>query len=324
MARRRTDDREERKETFREWSLLLLRDLAIMGLIFAIVLGGLFAYSQVWPPIVVVESSSMQHSDTESFIGVIDTGDYVLVQAAPLRGEVTTWVEGRAQSYRTYGDYGDVIIFWPPVAADTPIIHRAILWLEWNATGDGWDAPSLLALPTSEWIALDRNRTPLQYPFAINGSITIRHMGFRGDLTEVIRLSTASPSRRVSGYITMGDNNAYKSGPDPWIVVQGNVVGHARGELPWFGLLKLTIAPADFCCHGWGDPSAPRSSWDALTVSLILLVAGPFAADFGISLWRKRHKAGKGHSAAVDAGRQRPAGEISTEDRAQPPEEPSH
>jgi len=299
MARRPAPDAVERKETLREWLLLLLRDLAIFGLIFAIGLGALFAYSQVWPPMVVVESSSMQHSDTESIIGIIDTGDYVLVQATPLRTQVVTWVEGRVANYRTYGDFGDVIIFRPPPRpADTPIIHRAILWLEWNATGDGWDAPSLRALPRSEWSARDVGGNSLPYPYNINGDITLYHLGYGGDLTRVLPVSVLMP--QSSGFITMGDNNAYSGGADPWIVPHDHVIGHARGELPWFGLLKLTIAPAGYCCRGWGDPRAPQNSWNALAASLVALVVVPVAADYGLAWWLKRRKAAKGRVGPED------------------------
>jgi len=300
MARRPASDVEKHKETPREWLLLLLRDLAIFGVIFGIALGALFAYTQVWPPMVVVESKSMQHSDTESFIGVIDTGDYVLVQAAPLRAEVVTWVEGRAANYLTYGDFGDVIVFRPPPRpGDTPIIHRAILWLDWNTTsGDGWDAPSLLALPRSDWSAQDRNGAPLTDPYNINGLITLDNAGFDRDLTLTISLSSRQP--QAGGYITMGDNNAYSGGEDPWVVPHANVIGRARGELPWFGLLKLTIAPAGFCCRGWGDPRAPQNSWNALAATLVALVVVPIVADFGLSWWLKRRKGGKARSAKDD------------------------
>ncbi len=322
---------EERPETLREWLILLLRDLAVLGLIIAIIFGALFAYAGVWPPMVVVESGSMQHSDTESLFGVIDTGDYVLVQAAPLRGQVVTWIEGRVQGHRTYGDFGDVIVFWPPGPRDKPVIHRALIHLEWNATTrDGWDATSLLALQQPlEWSAADRNGTPLPYPYSINGQLTLRHAGFRGDLTFVIPFDRLP--QRMTGYITMGDHNAYPpgSGPDRWIITQDTIIGRARGELPWFGLLKLTIAPEDGCCRGWGDPRAPRNSWDALTVALVVIIAGPLVADFGISWWQKRRKAAKpsgepaeSSQAAIDLSGT--AGSDAFDPTQPPPEGPSH
>lgn len=323
---------EERPESLREWVVLLLRDLAVLGLIVAIAFGALFAYAGVWPPMVVVESSSMQHNDAESSIGAIDTGDYVLVQAAPLRGQVVTWAEARLTGYATYGDFGDVIIFWPPGARTTPIIHRALLYLQWNATtDDGWDAPDLLRLAQgTEWTAT-RNGSVVSLPYNINGRITLYHAGFRADLAKTIFVSTLP---HVSGYITMGDNNAYRpgGGPDPWIIPQESVIGRARGELPWFGLIKLTLAPEQDCCRGWGDPRAPRNSWDALAVTLIGLIVGPLAADFGLSWWLARRKAAtKGPAPEAAAPEVEPAGSEpgAGEDRAgaaadPPPEGPSH
>ena len=56
------------------------KGLFIAGAIVIIIILGLFAYSGLWPPLVVVESESMQHSNTTSYIGVIDTGDLVIVK----------------------------------------------------------------------------------------------------------------------------------------------------------------------------------------------------------------------------------------------------
>src|SRR5207245_3010740 len=91
-------------------------------------LAAIYAYAGVWPPLVVVESASMQHSSQDSFLGVIDTGDMVFQQAAPTRADVVTYLEGRASGYSTYGDYGDVIIFRRPSSA-TPVIYRAIMYV---------------------------------------------------------------------------------------------------------------------------------------------------------------------------------------------------
>src|SRR3989304_7218406 len=91
------------------------RDGVVALLVVAAVSGGIFAYTQVWPPLVVIESPSMQHGHTTSAIGVIDTGDLVLVQSAPTRGDVVTWVEGRGSGHSTYGDYGEVTTSRPPL-----------------------------------------------------------------------------------------------------------------------------------------------------------------------------------------------------------------
>src|SRR5439155_756042 len=92
----RNDEEDEESEGL--WKGLV-RDLLVAGIIVVIVLVGIYVYTGVWPPLVVVESQSMQHSGTESHFGVIDTGDMVFQQAAPNRADVVTYLEGRASGY---------------------------------------------------------------------------------------------------------------------------------------------------------------------------------------------------------------------------------
>ena len=93
--------------------------------------------SGVNPPFTVIQSQSMQHSN-DSQIGVIDTGDMIYVQNAEKHG-ITTFMEGYASGYKSFGDYGDVIIY--NRTGNNPVIHRAIMWMEW--TGSNWDLSSL-------------------------------------------------------------------------------------------------------------------------------------------------------------------------------------
>src|SRR3989337_1354127 len=88
---RESSDREDKKrKSLRDSLILLGRDIAVALLVVLIVFGIIFLYTQNWPPEVVVESRSMQHNDTESSIGVIDTGDIVLVQVAPAKPQDRT------------------------------------------------------------------------------------------------------------------------------------------------------------------------------------------------------------------------------------------
>lgn len=266
----------------------LLRDLAIAFLLVAIVMAGLFAYARVWPPMVVVESSSMQHSDERSSVGVVDTGDIVLVQTAPRRPDVATYVDGRARGYSTYGDYGDVIIFRKSGRTDlTPVIHRPMMFLVWNETSGGFDVPGLAALEQGvDWTS---NRAE---PVGLGSGDYVELRDVRG-LNIRFRFDVfVSFAQRpectdpCSGYVTMGDNNAVgQGGYDSWIVKEEWVLGRARGEIPWFGLLKLVIG-GDF---RWGADNAPANSWSNLTVALVLLVAGPVTVDLVLS-WLARRK----------------------------------
>lgn len=289
---------EEKPKSLRESAILFARDIAVAFLVVAIVLGAMFAYTQVWPPMVVVESDSMQHSDAESFIGVIDTGDLVLVQSVRTPGDVTTYIEGRARNHATYSDFGDVIIFQRPGAGpgSTPIIHRAMAYVQPNATS-GADVPSLADLDPQFWRA-ERDGVQTPVPFGIT-AFTLLQVGYRA---AAVRFDVSSVS--TAGFLTKGDHN---DNPDTWGPVGvGRILGKARGELPWFGLIKLTLAPgATGCCpSGWGDRRAPSNSWDALLISLILIIVGPFAADFGWSWWKERRKERR---KAAEAASEKPA-----------------
>ncbi len=283
-----------------------VRDIAIAVLIMAIILGGIYLYTGVWPPLVVVESSSMQHSHTTSYIGVIDTGDLVFVKAVGGRSDITTYLQGRASGYSTYGDYGDVIIF--RLAQDpsaTPIIHRAIMYVIPNGTcGNAICAnvPDLALLPPSQWEGY-RNGVAVSTPYGLT-SVTIHEMGWQHNLGITFNLAGllgAFPGQ--AGYVTMGDNNAYDhcmTTQDPcsmdygppydtgWFPAQGDVIGVARGEIPWFGLLKLVLSPAPGCApQGWGDPCAPANSWTDLAISIVFLIALPFIVEAAAWGWGK-------------------------------------
>lgn len=290
---RRSEEEEEAPSGgWKSW----VRDIAIAVIIMAVLLGAIYAYTGIWPPLVVVESSSMQHSNSVSYVGVIDTGDLVFVQAAPARSDVVTYLEGRASGYSTYGDYGDVIIF--RLARDpsaTPIIHRAIMYVLPN--GSLADVPDLARLPTSQWMGY-RNGQPVTSAYGLS-AVTIHGMGWQHNLGITFNLAAfVSGFGGQAGYITMGDNNAYNrcTTLDPcnqvpydesWFPSQADVIGHARGEIPWFGLIKLLISPASNCCYYWGDPGAPANSWTALALAIVFLIALPFVIEGAAWGWSK-------------------------------------
>jgi signal peptidase len=123
------------------------RDIVTAFVIVAVIMLSLYAYCGIWPPMVVVESGSMEHPPSpfehKSYIGVIDTGDMVFVKKvnASQGADVITYVQGEASGYSRYGGYGDVIIYRPnglkyrgdgtPVV---PIIHRLVVWIDVNSS----------------------------------------------------------------------------------------------------------------------------------------------------------------------------------------------
>ena len=95
----------------------------------------LFAVSGVWPPLVAVESGSMEpHMERGDLVFVMDAGRFVPESAVAGTG-VVPYQDGEAAGYRTFGSYGDVIVFDPPSDPGPPIIHRAQFWVE---EGENW------------------------------------------------------------------------------------------------------------------------------------------------------------------------------------------
>ena len=232
-----------------------LRDLLLISGVVASLFSILFLYSGIWPPIVVVESGSMQHGDNSS-IGIIDTGDIVLIKAVSDTLDIITYVEGRAEDYNTYGDYGDVIIYERSYGA--PIIHRAMVYLEWNGQ---WSAPSLSVLSTEEWSSETCNYSNL-------GSwLTLYDVGYKGNTVNISFMGMP----HEDGYITMGDhNNPFWDGD---VISFSRVIGKAQGELPWFGLIKLYST-------GSTPEEVPSNSINSLIFSLIAIVTLILVTDY--------------------------------------------
>jgi signal peptidase len=309
-----SSDGEEQELSRKEFTLLLARDIAVAAILVGIVFGSMFAYTQVWPPVVVVESGSMQHSNSRSYLGVIDTGDFVLVQAVRSRSEVVTYLEGRVSGYETYSNYGDVIIFHPPrsPADTTPIIHRALLYVEYpSASGPGVDIPDLARFPVSEWSGLDwADRTTTQTVNLRTVTIQVRdwNSGSPRVMNQVINFTARIRSgTMIAGFLTKGDHNGawddgYSGGGTPPVPVS-EILGKARGEWAWFGLITLTVSPKAGCCrNGWGDPTAPANSWASLTTSLVLIPVGIFLADYGFAYAERLWKAYRRKKRVDDEG----------------------
>ncbi|HLE46489.1 MAG TPA: S26 family signal peptidase [Thermoplasmata archaeon] len=293
----RSSGDEGEPEDGKRFAILLARDIAFAVILVAVILGAIFAYTQVWPPMVVVESDSMQHSRTRSFVGVIDTGDLVLVQAVHQASDVVTYVEGRAPGYEAYSNFGDVIIFHPPGSSSTatPVIHRALVYVIKNAN-QTMDVPSLAGFPANEWTGDIRGRTTTS-PVGLSNFTLTRIQSWDANALSFRSVTVNATALLGSGFLTKGDHNANRDNWNGLGVGVARIVGKARGELPWFGLIKLTLAPTPACCDFWGD-YAPKNSWDSLAITLVLLPLSLYLIDrtYGVGEdlwkgWRKSRKA---------------------------------
>jgi signal peptidase len=295
-TKRRTEQPEDEAPRPKKWFGGLVKDIAVSAGIVASLLLILYLYSGVWPPMVVIESQSMMHGE-DSRIGVIDTGDLTLVKKVDDRSDIITYIEATCRTspnygFMTYGDYGNVIIYRKNGMFETPVIHRVIAWIEYNASASDpargvykGDLPDIGIYNISEY------NVP---------GIRCYYLGYRSGTPFVIHLSAiftnmARYSAPHGGFVTHGDHNI------PWVdqeVLQDNngrkvepvrldwVVGRAEGELPWFGLFKLWIT-------GHPTQTFPKSSVQDLIITIIVLVVVPIGIDYLLSKRGQKRKSRK-------------------------------
>lgn len=251
--------------------------------IIVVLIVGLYAYTQNWPPVYVVESQSMQHGTTD-ILGLVNTGDLVLAQKVDT-ASVVPYVVGVATGYQTYGEYGDVLLYHPNGGGGTPIIHRAIAYLQWN--GGSYSVPDLNGLPcgSAANAVYSTPGTPNSCGTSgLTGTLELYRVGWMNVNVSVDLSSPALGGH--SGFLTMGDNNFNCAGPGDCLgspdqmggvtpaisqlVEPGWVLGVARGMIPWFGAVKLLFEG--------NAAEVPTQSWEFLG----LTIAGVILLAFGI------------------------------------------
>lgn len=242
-------------------SLAVYRDVGLaLGIVLMLFMVAYF-YSGNWPPVVLIESGSMEHSDDTSTMrtGTIDTGDLVLVKKVDKRSDIITYLEGRKSGHTTYGEYGDVIVYHKNgLTTGTPVIHRAMAWVDVTQV-------------------LGETRYVVEgYPheFSASTGINIPDIGAE----DVGKAGSKYGELKWSGYLTKGDsdgNSAVDQKPalfdiqrKPVQPVQVDfIIGKARGEIPWMGMLKLCLTDQPGC------ENAP-SSQKTMMMTVIGLIIG--------------------------------------------------
>lgn len=181
------------------WTLILqivgirqLHELSTRRAVLAVIFGMLLAISipltvpyaatGTWRIGFAMESQSMEPN--------MQVGDLILVQA-PHRANIVTYEEGKMVDYKSLYNYGDVIIYHPNgLHSVTPIMHRAMDWVEMGeempggkpaphagyiTKGDNnscYDQPNLQPVKPEWVIAVAKERVPyLGYPSVILNNI---------------------------------------------------------------------------------------------------------------------------------------------------------
>jgi len=224
---------------------------------FALMYAGAVSYSGLSPPFYTVESGSMRHSD-DSRLGVIDTGDMVLVRD-PSKVDIITYVEGHETGYKKFGDFGDVLIYDRP--GDTAVIHRALFHAVYVG-GNVWTSMSMSHY-TGVWSGNTEDIVPGE-EVRMSGKLIFEQFGHNGRTVTVDMDKIAlNVSEGDGGYVMIGDGNFMA---DPVLVTEDLIIAVALHEIPWLGCIKLFVT-------GTNTNEIPPNSifWLIFTISMIIV-----------------------------------------------------
>jgi signal peptidase I len=261
-----------------------VREVLVGALIILVLLGSLWGYTGQpinRSAVRVVTTGSMMHCtngfpplgrdcDDPHFgrLGTIDPGDMILLMHVSDPTAVSTEAAGGKSHY---GKSGDVVVYRPDgQPSRTPVIHRALFWLQMNDD----DTFTIAALGLDHVDNLDQ---PQVRALGLGS-------GYADSVMKDARLDSVcgpvGPAR--SGFITRGDNNAVAdqalhSPISTCPVKTAWVLGKARGELPWIGLIRLVAG--DVTSGSRDYHNAAGDTKVLMWSTILLLVGGPYVYE---------------------------------------------
>ena len=154
----------------------------------------------------------------------------------PENTEYYSYVEGTINGYKSFGDYGSVIIYNRDGDLN-PVIHRAIVWLYYNDGKGTWSCPSLANYKGSWECSSGPDYTNL------SGSLIFYDIT-KSCKTVKIDLNSITENNRKDGFLTMGDNpvtNTYfdQTGIISHPIGKSDIRAIAVYEIPWMGVIKV-------------------------------------------------------------------------------------
>ena len=276
----------------------LVRELVLAAGMITLLVLAMWAHTGSMPPLVVVESNSMQH-DSDGEIGTIDAGDLILVHS-PDDNRIITFAEATDPEsdyygYESLGMEGDVIIYERNGESDsTPIIHRALFEISigesvpadnqddceggvfWNGLCiTSWSVPGSDQVNVKEINLVFDGVNTGKYAC---GGVAAQH---GSDWFSVENYSPMNP-----GYITLGDNNDCNDDQGVFEFAQGLssihsgmirpvqedwVIGISGAEIPWLGTVKLMVSGGD----SPGVSQVPGLSFVFLIAFVGIVLAAP-------------------------------------------------
>ncbi len=246
-------------------SVVLVRDILSSVAIVAVIGLLLFGISGVWPPLVAVESGSMEPNMEVGDLIFVVADDRFVGDGATGDTGVVTHEDG--DDHEKFGKAGDVVVFEPNGQAhQTPVIHRAHFWVE---EGENW---------------VDTRAEP-EY--------------VDGASCDQLRTCPAAHD----GFVTKGDANPYydqyqRGGANTDVVQPGWITGKASFRVPWLGYVRLTF---DSILGGMLAPQpGPEAVAGAVGAETPLSSAGAVGTSVGAA-----GVAAAGTGAAMAAGRRR-------------------
>lgn len=232
-------------------TVMMVRDVLTSVAIVAAIGLVLFAISGIWPPLVAVESGSMDPNMQEGDL-IFVVGEDRFVGDNPIDGTgVVTLENGQESGYDKFGKAGDVVVFQPGGSETaTPVIHRAHFWVE-----------------------EDENWVEQADPAIIGEDTTCDDV--------------ASCPADHAGFITKGDHNGgydqqtNRGARSDEIVKPEWITGKASFRIPWLGNVRLLFDKYLFgAVSGTVAPQAVAgSSVGAGSVAGAVTVAGKHWSD---------------------------------------------